>query len=63
VLGQPLAFVAELVSEPSKLERVAERLGAIRARADRRDVQDGEPEIHVMQLLRRPIFLSAVPHR
>src|SRR5215203_6659276 len=63
VLGQPVAFVAELVSEPSKLERVAERLGAVRARTDRRDVQDGEPEIHVMQLLRRPIFLSAVPLR
>src|SRR5918994_5214108 len=46
VLRQPVALVAEPVGEPGELERVAQRPGTIRARTDRRDVEDGEPEIH-----------------
>jgi hypothetical protein len=58
MLGQPVPLVAEPVGEPSKLGRVAERLGSVRARADRRDVQDGEPKIHVVQLLHKVVFQS-----
>jgi hypothetical protein len=58
VLGQPVAFVAEPVGEPGQLERVAERLGSLRARADRRDVQDGEPEIHVVHLFHKNVSQS-----
>jgi hypothetical protein len=48
VLCQPVPLVAELVGKPGELERVAECLGAVRARADRGDIEDGEPEVHVM---------------
>jgi hypothetical protein len=48
VLGEPVTLVAEPVGEPSQVKRVAKRPGAVRARADRRDVEDGELEIHVM---------------
>ena len=58
MLGQPVAFVAEPVGEPGQLERVAERLGSLRARADRRDVQDGEPEIHVVHLFHKNVSQS-----
>jgi hypothetical protein len=48
VLGEPVSLVAEPVGELSQVKRVAKRPGAVRARADRRDVEDGELEIHVM---------------
>src|SRR5918998_1791233 len=48
VLGEPVPPVAEPVDELGQIERVAERPGAVRARADRRDVEDGEIEIHVV---------------
>src|SRR3712207_4256994 len=46
VLGQPIPLVAKPVGEAGQIERVAKRLGTIRRRAYRRDVQDGESEIH-----------------
>jgi hypothetical protein len=60
VLGRSrrVAFVAEPVGEPGQLERVAERLGSVQARADRRDVQDGEPEIHVVHLHHKDVVQS-----
>ena len=42
VLGDPVAVVAELVGEPGEVERVAQRVGPRRARADRGLVQDAQ---------------------
>jgi len=42
MLGEPVAREAEAVGQAREVERVAQRLGARRARSDGRDVEDGE---------------------
>jgi hypothetical protein len=48
VLGEPVSLVSESVGKLGDFERIAKGLGAVRARADRREVEDGKPEIHIV---------------
>src|SRR5205085_805793 len=48
VLGYPVAVIAELVGEPSEVERVRERVNARRALGDRRLIEHRDEHAHVI---------------